>query len=163
MNWSDLKDTAASVAPFLGTLIGGPAGGTVGKLIAGACGIEASPQKFAEALTDPSKLVEVRKYSMAHKERLEAIALETLKAELADKADARENHKDSPMPAIITLMMTLIVGALLMMLFTMELPESNREVAYMLFGQASALWAASVTYWVGTTRSSAQKTKLLQK
>lgn len=163
MNWSDLKDKAAAAAPFLGSMLGGPAGGAIGKLVAEACGIEAKPAKFAEALTNPDKLVEIRKYAMQHKKELEQIALDTLKAELSDKADARENHKDSHMPAIITLMMTLIVGALLFMLFSIELPESNREVAYMLFGQASALWAASVTYWVGTTRSSSQKTKLLQK
>ena len=163
MKWSDVKEKAAQAAPLLGTLLGGPAGASVGNLIAGALGVKSDPFAVSEALLQPGNVAELRKWSMQHKERLERIALDTLRAELNDKANARDNHKDSFMPTAITLLMTSIVGGLLYTLFSTELPIANREVAYMLFGQASALWGASVTYWVGTTRSSAQKTKLLQK
>jgi len=161
MNWSDIKDTAAKAAPILGTLLGGPAGGSVGSLVASALGVNPDPRAVSEALLKPENVTELRKWTMQHKERLERIALDTLRAELKDKASARTNHKDSYMPAAITVLMTSIVGGLLFMLFSVELPASNREVAFMLFGQASALWGASVTYWVGTTRSSAEKSKLI--
>lgn len=163
MNWSQLKDTVGQAAPILGTLIGGPAGATVGTLLATALGVEAQPKAVSKALLDPENQVKLEQWAMQHKERLEQIALETLQAELADKANARNNHKDSKMPSVITGALTSIVGVLLYTLFYVELPEANREVAYMLFGQASALWGASVTYWVGTTRSSADKTKLMNK
>lgn len=161
MNWNDIKEGAAKAAPILGTLLGGPKGASVGNLVANALGVTPSPQSVSDALLDPNKVSELRKWSMQHKERLERIALDTVKAELQDKANARANHKDSYMPAAITLLMTTIVGSLLYMLFSVELPVPNREVAYMLFGQASALWGASVTYWVGTTRSSADKNKII--
>jgi hypothetical protein len=162
MNWSDIKETVASAAPLVGTLLGGPAGSAVGSLVAGALGVEESPAAVMRALGDPDKAAELQRWAYEHQERLESIRLETLRAELADTADARKNHKDSNMPAFITVAMTLILGGLLYTLFSFEIPESNKEVAYMLFGQASALWAASISYWVGTTRSSSDKTKLIR-
>ncbi len=157
MNWSDLKDAAGKAAPVLGSLLGGPAGGAVGALIANALGTDNDPEAVAHALTSPEQFAQLRKWAYENQQALEKIELDRLRAELADKANARENHKHSPMPAAVTVMMTLIVAALLWALFDMEIPEGNRDVAYMLFGQATALWGASVTYWVGTTRSSAEK------
>lgn len=157
MKWSDLKEVASKAAPVLGTLLAGPAGGAVGALVANALGAENDPKAVAKALMNPEQVALLQKWAYENQQALEQIALDTLRAELADKANARENHKHSPMPAIVTVMMTVIVAALLWALFYMEIPEGNRDVAYMLFGQATALWGASVTYWVGTTRSSAEK------
>lgn len=162
MNWSQLKETIGKTAPILGTLLGGPSGTMVGSLVANALGVSNQPDAVEAALLNPDNRLKLRQWSMAHNEKLEQIALQTLQTELADKANARKHHNDSPMPSIITAALTALVGALLYTLFFVELPESNREVAYMLFGQASALWGASVTYWVGTTRSSADKSKMLK-
>lgn len=161
MNWASIKETVANAAPLVGTLLGGPAGASVGALVSSALGVENSPSAVAQALSDPSQFAELQKFELEHKAKLQDMQLQTLQAELSDKANARNNHKDSLMPSAITLIMTFIVGGLLYMLFNVELPLANQEVAYMLFGQASALWAASITYWVGTTRSSADKSKML--
>ena len=157
MNWSSIKDVVGKAAPVLGTLVAGPAGAAVGGLIANALGADANPQSVVEALADPEQFANLKKWAYEHKEKLASMELDTLRAELSDKANAREAHRHSKMPAVITILMTCIVAALLFALFEQELPEGNKEVAYMLFGQATALWGASITYWVGTTRSSAQK------
>jgi hypothetical protein len=43
MNWSKVGDIAGKALPVLGTVLGGPAGGTVGAMIAGALGVEDDP------------------------------------------------------------------------------------------------------------------------
>jgi len=162
MDWSSIKSAVASAAPLVGTLLGGPAGASVGALVSNALGVDETPDAVLAALGDPEKLAELRKWELEHKVQLENLKLQTLQAELGDKANARSTHKDSPMPAVITVAMTAILGGLLYTLFSFEIPQSNKEVAYMLFGQASALWAASISYWVGTTRSSSDKTRLIR-
>lgn len=161
MNWAKVGNLAGKALPVLGTLLAGPAGGTVGSMIAGAIGVDSDPAAVVKALGDPDTAAKLQQWAYQHQEALERLALETLQAELSDKANARAIHQHSPMPAVITGLLTLIVGGLLWALFVEELPVANREVAYMLFGQASTLWGASVTYWVGTTRSSADKTRLI--
>lgn len=162
MDWSSIKKLVSKAAPLVGTALGGPAGGAVGAMLAGTLGVDPEPKAVAQALRhDPEALVKVRQFELENEKHIRNIAFQTLQAELNDKSNARETHKDSRMPATITLLMTGIVGALLLALFNTELPEGNKEVAYMLFGQAVTLWGASITYWVGTTRSSSDKSRQL--
>lgn len=63
----------------------------------------------------------------------------------------------SPMPSAIVVMLTAMVSGMVAALYHYEIPTSNRDFATFMFGQVFTLWAASVMYWVGTTRSSAEK------
>lgn len=159
MNWSSIKDAAAKAAPFLGTIVGGPAGPAIGAMIASALDTEASPQAVMDALQSPEKQADLRKWAYDHRERLEEIALDTLKTELADTQHAREQHKHSRMPAVICLMLICVTTAFAAALFFIPIPEANQSTAYMLLGQLLGWTGAAIAYWVGTTRSSAEKSK----
>ena len=50
MNWSDVAEKVGQAAPMLGGLLGGPAGAGVGRLIAGALGVEDDPAAVEAAL-----------------------------------------------------------------------------------------------------------------
>ncbi len=163
MNWASVKDIVGKAAPLAGTLIGGPAGATVGALIANVLGVDPTPAAINSALNNAENRTELAKWEMEHKEKLQGLALGTLEAELNDKQNARDNHFDSKMPAVIVLALTVIVAILAYTMFNEKLPEENQEMAYMLVGQISALWGASITYWVGTTRSSSQKNLWISK
>lgn len=60
MDWKDLGKVVGSVAPILGTLIGGPAGTAVGALIASALGTSNTPDAVQQALqTNPDAAVKL--------------------------------------------------------------------------------------------------------
>ena len=60
MNWSDIKDTLAKVAPTLGGLIGGPAGAGIGSMLSAALGCANTPDAVQQALTvDPEAAVKL--------------------------------------------------------------------------------------------------------
>jgi len=164
MDWNSVGKVIAKSAPVIGSLLGGPAGGAVGAIVASVLGVENDPDKIAQAINlDPDALVKLKQYELEHSAELKRIQFQTLEVELKDVANARKEHKHSPMPAIVTVLITAMMGLIGYAIFAHEIPVTNREVAYMMFGQISALWGASITYWVGTTRSSADKTKLLGK
>lgn len=74
MDWKDIKDVVATSAPMLGTLLGGPAGGAVGALIASALGVRDTPTEVASAIAvDPTIAIKLRQIE---KER--QIELQTL-------------------------------------------------------------------------------------
>ena len=161
MNWDSIKNVVGKAAPLLGTVIGGPGGAIVGALIADALGVDNTPDAVSAALkSDPQAAIKLQELQNTHKEKLQRMGLETLEAELGDKANAREHHKHSPMPAVITLMLTVMVAGLLYVIMFTTIPEGSESLAMMMFGQVFTLWGASITYWVGTTRSSAEKTKV---
>jgi hypothetical protein len=72
--WEGIKDTVGAVAPIAGSLLGGPAGGAVGSLIASALGVDNSPNSVAKAIkSDPQAAVKVRQIeSQLEQTRLEA-------------------------------------------------------------------------------------------
>lgn len=158
MNWKSLGKTIGKFAPLLGTAVGGPGGAAIGSLISTALGVENEPDQIEQAIkSDPESALKLQSLQNQHKERLEELALNTLQAELGDKANARENHKHSKMPSVITIMLTAMVAGLLYAIFKEEIPDDHANLAMMMFGQVFTLWGASITYWVGTTRSSAEK------
>ncbi len=67
------------------------------------------------------------------------------------------------MPAVICIMLTVAVVAFGAALMAVEVPEENIRLIDTLFGSFLTAWLASIYYWVGTSRSSAQKTDALTK
>lgn len=62
MNWNDLAETVAKVAPAAGGALGGPAGAAVGGIIARVLGVDESPQAVAQALqADPEAAIKLRR------------------------------------------------------------------------------------------------------
>jgi hypothetical protein len=161
MNWNSIKETVGKVAPLAGTLLGGPAGAAVGGLISSALGVENSPDAVAAALNDPDAVVKLKELESNERQHLLQMQLATLQAELADVHHARDSHKESKMPAFITICMTLICAGLMAGLFLVPIPPENKDILIQSYGAILALWAASVSYWVGTTRSSAEKTRMM--
>ena len=158
MSWSELGKTIAGYAPLLGGVVGGPAGASIGSIIASKFGVENKPVDIARAIKhDPEARVKLREIELNNETKLEEIAFKLAEAEMADKQNARQNHKHSKMPATITIMMTILAACYGVALFFLEVPEPNRDMVNYFGGQLIALWFASVVYWTGTTRSSANK------
>jgi len=66
----------------------------------------------------------------------------------------------SKMPAILTVLVTVgFFGTLALLFFRPEL--KGNEIVMVMVGQLSAVWAGCVTFYTGTTFSSASKNQLL--
>lgn len=83
-------------------------------------------------------------------------------AYLKDRQHARESHKHSVMPSVIVVALTLMVASLGAALFLSVVPEQNAALANILFGAVLAKWADSIAFWVGSSRGSAEKSRLLK-
>ena len=163
MNWKKLGAIIGKAAPLLGTALGGPAGATIGALVSSALGVEDTPQAVSQAVkNDPDALIRLKQFELENEESIRNHAFKILDAELNDKQSARENHKHNPMPAIICVALTGLIALGTWLLFDVGIPDNNREIAYLLFGTMLAKWGDSIAYWVGTTRSSQEKTRLLK-
>ena len=76
MSWSDIKDAIGSAAPLVGSLLGGPVGGTVGTLIAHALGVPDSPDAVDAALkADPQALAKIRELEIQQSVQLQQLAV----------------------------------------------------------------------------------------
>ena len=158
MDWKDLASTVAKSAPALGAALGGPAGAAVGGLIAAAFSVDRSAQAVAEAVAnDPEAAVKLREVELRHAEVLAELMTQRHLGEMADTQHARATHKDSLMPAILTVALFLMVVGLIAALMYQPTPESNSEVIYLVTGQIIGAFATAIAYWLGSSRGSAEK------
>lgn len=118
---------------------------------------DVSPEKRAEFELALQELQARKQHEAAQ------IAVEQLKLELTDTQDARKNHVNSNMPALITIMLTVMVCGLLYAVINVDIRDSSKELAFTLFGTVFTLWGSSIAYWVGTTRGSAIKNDIIAK
>lgn len=162
MKWSDITNAVGKAAPLIGAVLGGPAGGSVGALVASALGVENTPEAVQAVLGNPDNLVKLKELESNERQHLLTMQVETLRLELADTQSARASHSNSYMPAIVTGMLTLLCGTMLYSLLFIEIPESNRDLLIQSFGTVLGFWGASIAYWVGTTRSSQDKTNIIR-
>jgi len=83
MNWSDIKEVVGSAAPLLGSLLGGPAGAAVGGLLANTLGVEATPDKVAEAVQQhPEAALKLKQLELTQQQALTRMMLEHDQAEM---------------------------------------------------------------------------------
>ena len=164
MSW---KKTLNSVAPTLAAALGGPVAGAATKFLADKLlgGESASLKDVENAIigASPKTLSSLKEIDNQFKIEMEKLGVDVFKLEVDDKKNARDNNKNSIMPAILSVSLTLIIGVLLYALFYIEPPEGAREPLLIVLGMVVKEWSNSMHYWFGTTRSSADKTRLLSK
>lgn len=143
----------------LGTKIANFVGGSIFKevkdLVQDYWPPEVSPEKRAEFEVRFAELEQQKQIKLAE------IAASEFQTEADDKKNARLEHKESFMPAMLSCLLTVFIIAIVYLLFYVTMPDGSKEVLYMILGIILKEWGSSMQYWFGTTRSSADKNKLL--
>lgn len=169
----DLSSILQKAAPWLAAAAAGPAGlaGMAIKTVAEALGQDAatSADSLAAAVAgaSPEQIKALKLAELDFKVRMEELGfkqitdLENIAA--ADRKDARAMQvaNRSPMPAILTCGTGLGFLVTLAALFFFPIPVENRDLIVYMCGQLAAAFTACLAFWVGTTRSSENKTNLL--
>ncbi len=114
-----------------------------------------SPEKRAE--------FEQRLQELEHEKeiKLAEMAQAELQTVADDKKNARMEHKLSIMPAMLSILLTAFIAAIVYLLFYVQMPDGSKEVLFMMLGIVIKEWGGSMQYWFGTTRGSEAKTNLL--
>lgn len=160
MKWLDkLKKYAPDIAGAI--LTGGATLPSLAiKAIKDATGEDVQSESDLEALisnASPELMLKTTQANNAFKIRMRELDVELEKAELKNQEQAREQHKDSWMPATICIVLTLGLFSFVLALMTQVVPEDNARMIDMIFGSYLTAWISSVAYFVGTTRSSSVK------
>ena len=160
-------DWLKTLAPLLGTALGGPLGGAAAAFIADKLGIES---KTIEAVTDvlnsgkmtPEQLAGVKLAEIEFKKFLETNKIDILKIEAADRDSARNmmTLTKAKTPAVLTYVLGAGFFGVLSALFLIPEVKDSAPLMIML-GVLGAEFSASCKFWFGTTNSSGDKNVLL--
>jgi hypothetical protein len=177
MDWSALTPLLANAAPTIGGILGGlipfPGGailGTVaGKVLAEALGVPPTPEAVNTAITtgDPER---VNAALEAAESKMQA-EVERHKADLADVADARATNLAlvnagsgiSYAPAVVSAIVLLGFMILSFIAMKPDLTGVRTDVTLFLLGAWSGYAGAVVTYWLGSSAGSTDKSAQIER
>lgn len=177
MDWSAVGSLVAPMAPTIGGLLGGlipfPGGailGTMaGKMVASALGVAPTPDAVHDAVTtgDP----DVIKAKLASADAEMSAEVEKHKADLEDTQDARRTNlelvkagsKISYAPVVVSIV--ILTGFMVLSFLAMkpEVTGVRTDVTLFLLGAWSGYTGAVVTYWLGSSATSSEKSAQIER
>ena len=169
-DWTKVGQRLADIAPMLGTVVGGPAGTAIGSVIAATLGTANNPDAvLAEIKRNPEAALKLKELEHAERASIRAQALAMAQnevqlagLEMADQQQARSVHKDHWMPSLLTILLAVMTGATTWGVMNVAIPESSKEVAFFIVGQIMTAFITSVTFWLGSSRGSHDKSRELR-
>lgn len=167
MDWTSIIKT---VAPWIGTALGGPLGGMAVEAAANALGVsEKTTDAVKQALAGvtPDQMLALKKADQDFQLQMQALGfkqvadLEAIAA--GDRKDARDMQRTtrSWVPAALSGIVTVgFLGLLAGMMFGV-LKVSDSQALLLMLGSLSTGWGMVMAFWFGTTHDSGRKTDML--
>lgn len=159
-------DWLKTLAPLLGTALGGPIGGAAAAFIADKLGIETGTiEAVTEVLNSgkltPDQLAGIKLAEIEFQKFLETNKIDLAKIHLDNTKDARDMQKTtrSVYPAILSSFVVVgffgILASMLVMAYTPS------ESLLIMLGALGASFGAVVNFWLGSSNGSVIKSDLL--
>jgi len=178
MDWNEVSTVIKKYAPVLGNVVGSfiPGAGAVGTgiaLIASAFGVEddnPSPEQIYNAIqADPEAILKLKQIEIENKTELVKLSIESDKLYLQDVQNARQRQVEHERVTgktdinLYVLAWVIVSGffGLTALMFFKAIPESSSQAVFMLFGGLVSGFTAVLQYFFGSSRGSAEKTKLM--
>lgn len=167
MDWTKI---VATVAPWIGTALGGPLGGLAVDAIGNALGIggaNVEAVKSALAGATPEQMLALKQADQSFALQMQALGfkqvsdLEAIAA--GDRKDARGMHVAirSRVPAALSIAVTSGFFGILIGMMAGWLKVSDSQALLLMLGSLSTAWGVVMAFWFGTTADSGRKTELL--
>ncbi len=161
-------DWLKTIAPLLGTALGGPLGGAAASFLADKLGIES---KTVEAVTDalksnkltPEQIASVKLAEIEFQKFCKTHDIDLERIHAGDRNSARDMLRatGSYVPATLTFMVTLGYFLTLFGMLQGWFVARDSQVMLIMLGQLGTAWGVTIAFWFGTTRNSQEKTNLL--
>lgn len=161
MNWQDVLKT---VAPTVLSATLGPMGNVAYSAIASILGVpqDKVESAIAKGMMTPEQISQIKALEMKYQAEEAERGFRYAELEFKNVQGARDMQvaTRSPVPAVLTYLLTLgFFGVLGMMFYAPELKESAPLM--IMLGSLGTAWTSACAFWFGTTSSSREKTALL--
>jgi hypothetical protein len=169
MDWSSIVRT---VAPWIGTALGGPLGGMAVEAAANALGLSdktTDAVKQAISGATPEQMLALKKADQDFALQMQSLGFKQLADMEAiaagDRKDARAMQiaQRSPVPALLSILVTVGYFSVLVGMMTKVLQVADSQALLIMLGSLGTAWGMVMSFWFGTTRASEVKTEMLSK
>lgn len=168
----DFTTLFKTVAPWIGTALGGPLGGMAVTAAANALGLTdktADAVKAAISGATPEQLLLLKQADQDFALQMQALGFKKLvdleAVAAADRKDARSMQvaTRSRVPAVLSVIITLGFLGLLTGMMTGTFRAEDNQAMLLMLGALGVSFGQVMNFWLGSTSESGRKTDLLAK
>ncbi len=154
-----IKDVVGSIAPTLGTAIGGPLGGIATKVICETLGCKEDTKSINKAIQQatPEQLLKLKTAEKEFQIQMKELDVDIFALETADKQDARGKFSKDWTARIMGI---TVVGGFMGYIFlvTLQPPEQNSEALInLVLGYLGGLASAVISFYFGASNTTEDK------
>jgi len=167
-HWITKMDFLKSLAPLLGTALGGPFGGLAASFLADKLGVESKTvDAVTKALTagqmSPDQVVQIKLAEIEFQKFTEAngITLEQLSVQNTQGARDMQIATKSWVPAALAIIITVGYLGILLGMMTGDLKVSDNQALLILIGALATGFGTVLNFFLGSSHSSQSKDRLL--
>jgi hypothetical protein len=166
----DWKAIVSTVAPWIGTALGGPLGGLAVEAATNALGLSDKTTdaiKGALSGATPEQMLALKKADQDFARQMQELGFKQVKDLEAIAVDDRKDARAmqiavrSWVPAALSIAVTLGYFAILIGMMTGSFKVSDSQALLLMLGSLSTAWGVVMAFWFGTTNDSGRKTELL--
>lgn len=164
----DWKKLLGTVAPLVGTALGGPLGGVAASFVADKLGLsDKTVTAVTEALKDgkltPEQVSQLKLAEIDFQKFLKTNEIDLEKVHAADRDSARKMlmATNSIVPAALTLIVTFGYFTILIGMMLKKFEVADSQVMLIMLGQLGTAWGVCIAFWMGTTKNSGDKTNII--
>ena len=162
----DWKKLVGSVAPMLGTALGGPLGGLAVQAIGSALGLsDATEETISNALAGakPEDLLKLKAADQQFARDMKAldIDMERINAANTDSARTMQVATKSKVPAILAILVTIGFFGILLGMMGGSLAVSEQSALLIMLGALGAAWGSVINFYFGSSNGSQSKDAML--
>jgi hypothetical protein len=161
---STAKQVLATVAPLLGTALGGPFGGLAGSMLAKALGTtDPAAQEAAITSTDPDILLKLKQADTDFQAQMKALQISEEKLVFDDVANARgrEIAVKAATPHVLAYLTTAGFFLSLLGAFFVPIPDASKGIVFTMIGSLGTVWITQMGFYFGSSMGSDHKTDIL--
>ena len=162
MNW---KELVGSVAPVLGSALGGPFGGMAGKWLAGEMGVEEQALEDTVINSNPDIMYKIKELDNKFKLEMKRLGLEEKQLHADDRDSARKLATSTTIwpQVILSIIYDAAFCLICYSLFTQEISfsETQQTLVTYIMGILSAALIQVNNFWFGSSSGSKEKTAKL--
>ena len=167
MDWKALIST---VAPWIGTALGGPLGGAAVTAVADALGLsEKTEESIKSALSGvtPEQMLAVKNADQAFQVKMQELgyantqALAALAVENTKDARLMQMTTKSVLPALLAVLITIGFFGILVGMLLGDLKASENQALLLLLGSLGAAWGSIVNFYFGSSAGSQNKDEVI--
>ena len=164
----DWKKIVGTVAPVLGTALGGPFGGMAGKFLSERLGVEEKDLEETILAASPETMVKIKELEYDFKLQMKEIGLKQEQLVFQDRADARSMARQKGIwpQAVLTAIFLAGYFSLIYLFFRNgdvigNLDDFSKGQLGILIGVLTAAVPQILNFWFGSSSGSKSKTELI--